>query len=266
MQDRLKELLEIGKDNPFLGDEDSADEAGHFKDPSMDDFYKSCEMVRAGTEDMRTKVNELRDIYDEALGSVVSKNKKKQEKEIEDLMDATHVIAKRLRDELQRLGKTIPDDDRLMTIDRIKKNIHTSLSEDYLDLMQDYHGIQNKHNEEMRRLVKTQVLLVDPKATDEDVDKAIEAVPQLIFASERTKAAQESLKYIQNKHTEILKLEKSLEEVHQLFVDMAVLVQEQSETINRIAFQVSDAKKDIILGTEELRQANKIRRKKCTIQ
>jgi len=183
-------------------------------------------------------------------------------------MDTTNATAGHLRDELQKLGKyTLSEVDGLMTEDRIKKNIHTSLLEDFLDLMQDYQGIQNKHNEEMRKLVKTQVLLVDPKATDEDVEKAIEAGPQLIFASDRAKAAAESLKYIQNKHTEILKLEKSLEEVHQLFVDMAVLVQEQSETINRIGYQVVNAKKDILTGTDDLRKANKIQnRRVCIIQ
>jgi len=215
---------------------------------------------------MRTKVNELRQIYEEALGNVVSKNKKKQGKDIEDLMDATNHNAQRLREALQNIGHDIPKEtEGLMTHARIKKNIHTSLFEDFMDIMQDYQGIQNKHNEEMRKLVKTQVLLVDPNATNEDVEKAIEAGPQLIFASERAKAAQESLKYIQNKHTEIVKLEKSLEEVHQLFVDMAVLVQEQSETINRIAYQVSNAKKDILLATDELRAANKIQRRKCCV-
>jgi len=263
MEDRFQELKGLGKDNPFLEDVDEESNDLGF----LDEFYRKGEMIRTGTEDMRSKVNELRDIYDEALGTVVQKNKKKG-KEIE-LMDSTNQTAQRLRDELHRLGKDIPPEGEgkasSATEDRIKKNIHSSLLEDFLDLMQDYQGIQNKHNEEMRKLVKTQVLLVNPKATEEDVEKAIEAGSQTIFASESTRAAQESLRYIQNKHTEILKLEKSLEEVHQLFVDMAVLVQEQSETINRIAVQVSKAKVDILEATEELREANKIQRRRCVV-
>jgi len=201
-------------------------------------------------------------------GTWTSKKKKREGKEIDTLIDNTNSTAQLLRKQLQTLGSEIPKEEGegLMTEDRIKKNIHNTLLEDFLDLMQDYQSIQNRHNEEMRKRVKTQVLLVDPKATDEDVDRAIENGPQLIFASDRAKAAHESLAYIQNKHTEILKLEKSLEEVHQLFVDMSVLVQEQSETINRIAFQVSNAKKDILVATDELRAANKIQRRKCIVQ
>jgi len=133
--------------------------------------------------------------------------------------------------------------------------------------MQEYQSVQNSHNEEMRRLVKAQVHLVDPQATDETVEKAILGGPQMIFSSEKVKAAQESLNYIQSKHTEILKLEKSLEEVHQLFVDMSVLVQEQSEMINSIAFQVANAKNDIRDATAQLREAGTaLRKRPCLIQ
>ena len=50
-----------------------------------------------------------------------------------------------------------------------------------------------------------------------------------------------------------------------MFLDMAVLVEEQSELIDRIAFQVTNVKRDIKIANEELREANKIQRKKCII-
>jgi len=118
MEDRLKELVALGKDNPFLGegDDEGTDDYGF-----MDEFFKKCDMIRTGVEDMRTKVNDLREIYDESLGNV-AKNKKKQGKEMEDVMDNTNATAGRLRDELQKMGKEIPlEADGLMTEDRIKK-------------------------------------------------------------------------------------------------------------------------------------------------
>lgn len=47
---------------------------------------------------------------------------------------------------------------------------------------------------------------------------------------------------------------------------MAVLVEEQSEVIDRIAYQVANVKKDVRAATEELREANRIQRQKCSIQ
>jgi len=261
MNDRLNELVTLGKDNPFLDDPEDPDD-----DIFLNEYYRRSEKIRNSTEVMRQKVSELKEIYDSSLGSVISKNKKQNQKEIDDLMDVINNTAQQLREELQRLGKETKDGEKLSTEDRIKKNIHSSLLEDFLDIMQEYQSLQNNHNEEMRRLVKAQVQLVDPAATEETVEKAIMGGPQMIFSSEKAKAAQESLNYIQNKHTEILKLEKSLEEVHQLFVDMSVLVSEQSEMINSIAFQVQNAKNDIREATAELREANRIQRgKKCIV-
>jgi len=196
--------------------------------------------------------------------------KKRQEKEIDETVDTINSTAQLIRKQLQHQGyelskNTAPKEGE----DRIKNNIHITLLEDFLDLVQSYQSIQNHHNEEMRKLFKSQVLIVDPKATDEDVDRAIEHGPQIIFASDRTKAIHESLSYFQNKQTEIMKLEKSLEEVHQLFVDMSVLVQEQSETVKRIASQVSSASDHISAATQDLLIAERTKRRghpRCMVQ
>ena len=50
--------------------------------------------------------------------------------------------------------------------------------------------------------------------------------------------ANESYNYVVSRHKEVLNLEKNLQEVHQLFVDMAALVDREEEVINRIAFRV----------------------------
>jgi len=245
--------------NRYL-DDDEDPEDDHF----LNEFYNRSEKIRNNTEVMLHKINALKDIYETSLGTIITK--KQRQKDIDDLIDTTNALAQQLREELQRLGKETKEDKKLSTEERIKRNIHGTLLEDFLDIMQEYQATQNNHNEEMRRLVKAQVQLVDPDATDETVEKAIVGGTQMIFSSEKAKAAQESLIYIENKHMEILKLERSLEEVHKLFLDMSVLVQEQSEMINSIAFQVANAKNDIREGTNELREADKIKRNRCLIQ
>lgn len=92
--------------------------------------------------------------------------------------------------------------------------------------MQEYQTAQNNFSEKSRDLVKAQVLLVNPAATDQEVritqflpfllivskiERAIEVGPEQLFAMDRRRAAQESYDYIQSRHNEILKIEKSLE-------------------------------------------------------
>jgi len=89
---------------------------------------------------------------------------------------------------------------------------------------------------------------------------------QLQLASAKLDAANESYNYVVARHKEVLKLEKSLQEVHQLFVDMAALVDQQGEVIDRIAFRISNAKADVAAAKVELTEAYKIKKRTCVVQ
>jgi len=265
MHDRYQELLALGKNNPFQGEDEDVDDAGF-----LEGFFKDSEIIRTELSEMKTKTDELQNIYGEVLDDFDAKSKKKKGKDVETLIQAINDLAQRIRDQLKRLGNTIikESDDGFTTEERIKKNLHTSLLNEFLEIMQCYQSLQNKHNEEMRSIVKNQVLIVKPNATEDEVEQVIQSGSDQIFItnSARGRAAQDSLNYIKDRHNEILQLEKSLEEVHQLFVDMAVLVKEQSEKLNRIAFQVQNVKRDVLAATDELKQAQRIKKKTCVVQ
>ncbi|CAB1341619.1 unnamed protein product [Coregonus sp. 'balchen'] len=48
----------------------------------------------------------------------------------------------------------------------------------------------------------------------------------------------QALNEIETRHTEIIKLENSIRELHDMFVDMAMLVESQGEMIDRIEYNV----------------------------
>jgi len=77
--------------------------------------------------------------------------------------------------------------------------------------------------------------------------------------------ANDAYNHVSDRHTEILKIEKSLHEVHQLFIDMEALVNQQGEVVDRISFRVANAKADVGCAKEELTEAYQIKRKRCTI-
>eukprot|EP01128_Nolandella_sp_AFSM9_P006457 TRINITY_DN3325_c0_g1_i1.p1 TRINITY_DN3325_c0_g1~~TRINITY_DN3325_c0_g1_i1.p1 ORF type:complete len:265 (+),score=68.20 TRINITY_DN3325_c0_g1_i1:236-1030(+) len=264
MDDRLGELLAFGEGNPFM---DVPDEPRN--EPLLDQYFNEIENCRNDLKQMRGNVLELKREYADTLASVDSRTKKKSAQEIDALVSRINSQASKNRERLRTLSNGLAEDGAkggLNTQERIMKNAHKSVLNEFLDIMQDYQTTQNNYNEKSRDLVKAQVLVVNPNATNEDVEKAITLGPAQVFAMDRHRAAQESYDYIQHRHDEILKIERSLDEVHQMFVDMAVLVDEQSEVIGRIAFQVSNVKADIKLATEELREANKIKRRQCVIQ
>ena len=77
------------------------------------------------------------------------------------------------------------------------------------------------------------------------------------------------LRNVGDKYQDVLKLEQSLRELHQMFVDMAFMVEQQGEMLDQIEFQVNSAVEYIGEGNQELGKAieyrKKLRKKWCCL-
>lgn len=76
-----------------------------------------------------------------------------------------------------------------------------------------------------------------------------------------TQQAKESLADIEARHKDIIKLENSICELHDMFMDLAILVENQGEMIDRIQFHVSSASEYIDDAVPDTNRAMKYQRK-----
>jgi syntaxin 1B/2/3 len=65
----------------------------------------------------------------------------------------------------------------------------------------------------------------------------------------------DTINEIQERHDAVKEMEKNLKELHQVFLDMAVLVQAQGEQLDDIALHVERAHSFVKDGTHELQTA-----------
>lgn len=70
----------------------------------------------------------------------------------------------------------------------------------------------------------------------------------------------ETIKEIQERHDAVKDIERSLLELHQIFMDMATLVDAQGEQLNDIEQQVNKASSFIQRGTQQLQVAKNTQR------
>ena len=74
---------------------------------------------------------------------------------------------------------------------------------------------------------------------------------------------------VADKYQDVLTLEASVAELHQMFLDFALLTEKQGELLDQIEHQVKDASEYIDAGNQEMVQAieiqKSIRRKQCFI-
>jgi len=84
-----------------------------------------------------------------------------------------------------------------------------------------------------------------------------------------TQQARQTLADIEARHSDIMKLENSIRELHDMFMDMAMLVENQGEMIDRIEYNVEHAVDYVQTATQDTKKAlkyqSKARRKKIMI-
>lgn len=131
----------------------------------------------------------------------------------------------------------------------------------FLKAIQDYRIIESNYKEENKEQAMRQYRVVQPDATDAEVENAINDVggqqifSQALLNANRRGEAKTALAEVQARHQELLKLEKTMAELTQLFNDMEQLVVEQQENIEVIDKNVEDAQQDVEQGVGHTNKA-----------
>lgn len=141
----------------------------------------------------------------------------------------------------------------------------------FLDLIQEYRMIEADNREQTKLQAQRQYKIVKPDASDDELKAVVEDGSQQYFQqalmqSNRRGEARSVLNEVQVRHRELLKLEKTMAELTQLFHDMEELVIEQDQPIQQIEQQVDTAQHDIEQGVGHTNKAvisaKKARKKK----
>lgn len=132
----------------------------------------------------------------------------------------------------------------------------------FLELIQKYRLTESNNREQTRLQAERQYRIVKPDATPEEIQAVVEdgssnqqIFQQALMQLNRRGEARTVLNDVQTRHRELLKLEKTMAELTQLFHDMEELVVEQDQPIQQIEEQVNTAQHDIEQGVGHTQKA-----------
>lgn len=114
--------------------------------------------------------------------------------------------------------------------------------------MKLYQASQQKYKTDIKKKVKRQVQIVKPDATDEEVDNIMRSdggrdalYREQILAGGVNDQVKTTYAKVAGKYQDVLALESSVAELHQMFLDFALLTEQQGELLDQIEFQVRQA-------------------------
>mmetsp|Transcript_21125 Transcript_21125/g.50171 ORF Transcript_21125/g.50171 Transcript_21125/m.50171 type:complete len:366 (+) Transcript_21125:162-1259(+) len=263
--DRMSDV--VGGDDVAI-DIDGA--GGATQSPFMKDFFDKVGQVKRNMDQMKRNMGTIEKTHGQALSSVSRDAANKRQEELDDLMDQTSTCMKSVKELLKQMDEEGKKHDKKVghqdSETRIRNNMHSTLTKKFVQHVKEYQEMQTKYKNKYRERVGRQLKVVKPDATQDEIDELMDSGQQNVFsqqllAERSTQAAKNALADIQDKHKDILRLEQSIVELHQLFVDMSVLVQQQGEMLDDIQYTVQQAHAYVDKGVQQLEKAKESQKK-----
>lgn len=140
----------------------------------------------------------------------------------------------------------------------IYDNLHAWFKTTWIDL----YDAKDKHVKRELKMSKQFLAISYPKASQELITAAATLMMDDNTLTEQVLLmnATDFLRHAQQRHNEVIKLEKSLYEVNQLFIDMMVLTNNQGETVDHILQNVQSAKQKVKESITELSDAKDLKK------
>ncbi|XP_057472719.1 syntaxin-related protein KNOLLE-like [Actinidia eriantha] len=150
-------------------------------------------------------------------------------------------------------------------VDRTRTAVTNGLRKKLRELMMEFQGLRQRMMAEYKETVGRRYFTVTGENPDEEViDKIIssggeEFLQRAIQEHGRGKVL-ETVMEIQDRHDTAKEVEKSLLELHQVFLDMAVMVEAQAEQLDDIHHHVINSAQYVSDGANNLKTAKRYQR------
>jgi syntaxin 1B/2/3 len=183
--------------------------------------------------------------------------------DVEQVLKRVKIIKGKLEalDRSNAAHRNIPGCGPGSSADRTRTSVVSGLGKKLKDLMDNFQDLRARMAAEYKETVERRYFTITgERASEETIENLISSGESESFMQ---KAIQEqgrgqildTISEIQERHDAVKEIEKNLIELHQVFLDMAALVEAQGHQLNDIESHVAHASSFVRRGTEQLQEA-----------
>lgn len=234
---------------------------------NLEKFFEEVEKVKEemrGVEKLYRKLQEANEESKIVHSATTMKDlRSRMDADVEQVLKRVRVIKSKL-EALERSSasqRRLPGCGPGSSADRTRTSVVSGLGKKLRDMMSDFQGLRARMNGEYKETVERRYFTVTgEKASEETIEGLISSGESESFLQ---KAIQEqgrgqildTISEIQERHGAVKEIERNLIDLHQLFVDMATLVEAQGHHLNDIESHVAHASSFVRRGTDSLQDA-----------
>ncbi|KAF9373521.1 Plasma membrane t-SNARE, secretory vesicle fusion [Podila verticillata] len=223
----------------------------------MNAFFSEVTSIQEDIAKVESNINKIEELHDISLNGVAtddqsSRTNRQLESITADTTQLSNRIKKRIKDiELANLRLANSPDIQL------RRTQAASLKDKFLKTLRRYQQSESESRKRYQGRMERQYKIVKPDASPQEIQQVMESDNQQIFAqsvlqSTRYGDANRALREVQSRHDDIKKIEKTILELHQLFIDMETLVTEQAVVMNTIEENTQQTDVHLETGNKEV--------------
>ncbi|XP_029462756.1 syntaxin-4 [Rhinatrema bivittatum] len=270
MRDRTKELRgdsDNSEDEEKTGLVISANKDGPCNE---DEFFHKVKEIRQLLETLDRKVKELEKQQSTILAKPLPEEGMRDD--LQKLREEIKNLAKSLQVKLKSIEPKEEEDGKWSVNLRMRKTQHGILSQLFVEVMNKCSTSQLHYRDQNVERIRRQLRITGSSVSDEELEQMLESGQGAVFTSnilKETQVTKQALNEIEARHLEILKLEKSIQELHEMFIFLSMEVEAQGEKIDSIEKNISSSTNYVEKARKQLTTAvsnqKKSRKKKLML-
>lgn len=243
----------------------------------MTEFFKNVGVVQNNLSTIRRNIDRL----DGMRGSVLQATTAQQETEVRGKVDEIVTETNKALTLTKSQVETIANRNIQFEVQhpnssesRVRNNMHQALVRRLREHLTSFQKFQTSFADDVRSKAVRQLQMALPDATLDEATSLVEggatvadAIQQKMMLSESQdqnlahKDIIEKLYGLQDRVSDLKKLEQSVADLHQMFIEMAALVDKQGEMLDHIEFSVTTTKQNTAAAEKALIQARQAQHK-----
>ncbi|XP_075517434.1 syntaxin-121-like [Primulina tabacum] len=236
---------------------------------NLDRFFDDVEAVKEELGELESLYTQLQSSHEQSKtlhnAKTVKDLRSRMDSDISASLKKAKVIKVRLEalDRSNAANRGLPGCGPGSSSDRTRTSVVNGLRKKLQETMTRFNDLRQKMGSEYRETVQRRYYTVTGENPDEKIlDDLIETGESETFLQKSIQQqgrgqVMDTIMEIQERHDAVKEMERNLRELHQVFLDMAVLVQSQGEQLDDIESQVNRANSFVRGGTNQLEVARK---------
>ncbi|KAI9488270.1 t-SNARE [Zychaea mexicana] len=226
----------------------------------MDAFLVEIDQVRKEIANVNNDIDAVERLHNTALASYNDDQWQYHARELEQLQESVRAQNATIKNRITAIERTNAQSNNPGE-SKMRRTQSENVRKRFLDTIRRYQEIESDYRHKYRQRVERQIRIVKPEATEEEVDRIMDSdqgtqvFTQSIIQAGRQGASRAVLSEVQNRHIDIKRIERTLVELHQLFQDMHMLVEQQGDVLVKIDDRAQETAGELKEGNSAVKRA-----------